>query len=246
MFTASNVRGAALSISLPSHKDNSLENIVQTLHTRKLATAKAYVADFSDLVGEVISELTFVGTGFAFGLIKTKLVAQFLRSVEFIHPNLDIRGKKEDPAEILSNENLKRISSDFNYILGLVLGKMDIDNNALECTFKIQMSKKVSSAYNLNHLLAPESKVVFGNVTDLQLNGIGVKMVENIFGTQVESIYHIDEFQSKDNKNHHDVNANFKFKSSGPIDFSKFVTESTNRINDLARNIVGNAHESQK
>ena len=242
-FTINDIRGAVLVVPLSPHKDNPLESVVQALRTRKFATTKTYVADFTNVMDDVFSKLTFMGTGFAFGLLKTKFIAQFLHATEFINPNTDMRSENKESAEVLSDENLKMVSSDFNYILGLMLGKMSVDNNNIEFTFNIQMSKETSSTQNLNHLLASESKVVFGNVTDLKMNGISIKMVENILGTQVKSEYNIGESQDKQDKNYHNVTAEFKFKSSGPVDFSKLVKESTNRINDLVRNIGSGAHE---
>ena len=142
VFRTSDIQGAALNASLPLQDDNLLENLVQTLCTKKFATTKAYTADWSNTMDNVVSKLTFMGTGFAFGLVKTKLIAQFLDHVEFVHPDLDPHNKRADSTEVLSDENLKMMSVDFNYILGLILGKINADNNNLEFIFKIQLSKK--------------------------------------------------------------------------------------------------------
>lgn len=243
-FTVNEIKGIALSIQLPPDKGSPLENVVQTLRTVKFATTKTYVADFTDVVNDMFSKLTFVGTGFAFGLVKEKLTAQFLDSVEFMYSKLDTQDG--DSTEILSNENLKLVSSDFNYILGLILGKMNMDSNNLEFTFKIKMSKEAPTTNTLNHLLVSESKTVFGNVEDLKMNGISVQMTENLLDTKVQSKYRINEsLDSFNNKNHHKIHAEFKFKSSGPVDFSNLTKDGINRINNLTRSIMRNAHDSR-
>ena len=236
IFKTSDIQGAALSASLPLQDDNLLENLVQVLHTKKFTTTKTYTADWSNTIDNVFSKLMFMGTGFAFGLVKTKLIAQFLDHMEFVHPDLNSHNESADSTEILSDENLKMVSLDFNYILGLILGKMSADNN-LEFIFKIRALKEISTIRNLNHLLAPEPKTIFDNVTDLKMNGIDIEMSENIFDIQARSEYHIKKSRIDHHKNYYSVNAKFEFRTSGPIDFSKIVRESIDRINSLTKSI---------
>ena len=141
------------------------------------------------------------------------------------------------------DENLTMTSSDFNYILGLILGKTNIDGDDLEFTFNIQLSKEASFTYDLNHLLAPESKVVFDNVEDHTLNGIDIKITEDLFDTKVQSKYDVYEYQDEHNKTYHAIRAPFKFRSTGPINFLKIIEESTNRINHLSVGMVRNGYE---
>ena len=77
------------------------------------------------------------------------------------------------------------------------------------------------------------------------MNGIDIEMSENIFGIQARSKYHIKKSKIDRHENYYSVNAKFEFRTSGPIDFSKIVRESTDRINGLARSIEGDMHEYQ-
>lgn len=227
LFTVNDIVGVTLSIPLPYGKDNTLESVVKTLQAGKFKTTSAYTADFSNSVGDLFAKLTFRGKGFAFGLLRTKLAAQFLRGLEFADL-LDSGTMKGDPSEVFANKNLEQISSDFNYILGLVLGKLNIDNSSYECNFEIHLSKEVPATRNLNHLLTRDSKTLFGKATDIKLNGINISMAEKLFENKVQSKYHILGTQNRvDHKSSYNVNATFKIKHSGPIDFHKLVNEST-------------------
>ena len=239
LFTINEIVGATLSISLPSGRDGRLESIVQALQAGKFKTTSAYAADLSNSMEDLFTKLTFHGKGFAFGLLRTKLAAQFLDGLEFVDPNRNPETLNVDPSKVFAHENLEQASSDFNYILGLVLGKLNADNNRCECIFEIQLSKEVSATRNLNHLLTMECKPLFGNATDLKLRGIDISMTERLFGSESLSGYHILGTQNKTgDKGSYDANATFKIKHVGPIDFHDFVNESILRLNNLATNIM--------
>ena len=244
MFTVNEIVGATLNIPLPLDKNSLLGSIAQTLHTKKFTATKTYVAEFNDLVDDTFSKLTFIGKGFAFGLLKTKISAQFLHGIEFVHPNLDMYDMKEDPSKILADEELKMASLDFNYILGLILGKMGLDDNNLEFVFDIHVSKEIDTTHSLNHLLVPESKTAFGKANDLKMTGIGIQMTESIMDIKVRSQYHINEFMNRDrDKNYYNVRAELEFKHSGPVDFSKIIKGSMGRLNDLTKSIASDGNE---
>ena len=244
-LTTNEIVGASLSIPLQYDKRNTFESIVRTLQAGKFKTTSTYTATLSDSMDDMVSKLTFHGKGFAFGLLRTRLAAQFLRGFEFL--DLDPYAEpqnKESASKVFTNENLEQVSSDFNYILGLVFGKLNINNSIYECIFEIRLSKEVPITRNLNHLLAMESKALFSNGTDIELRGINIDMTENLFEGNVLSKYSILGTQNdSDGKSTYDTRVIFKIKRFGPINFYDLVNESIQRLNSLTINITGGLHE---
>lgn len=240
VFTVNEIKGMSLSISIPNQK-NVIDIVAQSLHKETFQTTKSFKADFTDLVDRMFSHITFAGKGFSFGLSKTKFSAQFLQELDLLQPNMDI--DKEDPAKLFTDENLAQISSDFNHILGLINSLVNLDK---KFNFNIHMVKEIPAIHHLNYMLSPSSNIIFGDVTELKLNGIYVCMNETLFGTQVKSTYQIgqNESETKD-KNFCVVDAEFEFEHAGPIQFSKLVNESTNRLNSLITNVLRGTNESK-
>ena len=142
-FKRNDITGATSHIPLPLDEDGTLKHIVESLQSTKFQTATGYKADFSEMVDKLYSKITFTGTGFAFAVLKSKISIQFLQGLEFIDANLDMSTfRDQDPAEIFADEKLKQISSDFNYILGLILGKLSLDENNYEFNFKLHFQKR--------------------------------------------------------------------------------------------------------
>ena len=246
MFTVGKITGASLTIPMPFDEGSTLESIVQSLRAGNFKTTKSYVADFTNIMDDLFSQVTFAGKGFAFGLTRKKFSSQFLKMAEFVHSDTHTEMEKEVPSKLFAKKNLDQISSDFNYILGLILGKLNLGSKNYELRFNIHVTKEVSTTHDLSYLLTPESTTIFGEVTALRLRGINIVMDESMFGTKVQSEYYIREDNDEiDNKNYYSVVSEFKFKHSGPVDFSKLVSESMNRLNNLTVNIRSDVNESK-
>lgn len=246
MFTINEIVGVSTRIPLPNNENDTFENVANTLQIGKFRATTTHKADFINSVDTVFARLTFAGQGFSFGLSKKKFSAQFLRGFEFIDPGLDMHTiKNQDPSELFATENLERISTDFNYILGLILGKLNFDKDNYDFTFAIKMSKKIPTTQSLNHLLTPKAKMIFGKNTNLKLNGINIEISEKLFDAEVQSGYNIHGLQDKyQSTNSYDVDAEFTFKHFGPVDFSKLINESIIRLNSLTMSIMEGADDS--
>ena len=244
IFTNNDIIGMSSSIPLSVDKDNVFEDIIKSLKIGNFKTTKTYTSDFGNSLDEMIPRITFTGKGFSFGLLKTKFASQFLYPSQFVSSGSDQRIEREDPSKLFATENLDQLSSDFNYVLGLIFGRLDLDDKNYKLRFNIQVSKEISIGDDLSRMLKPDSKTIFGNVTAFRLNGININMNENLFNTQVQSQY---DFYVKKNKKSNDVlctiNSKFRFKHSGPVDFSKLVHDSIKRLNSLTMNIGGNLNE---
>ena len=248
MFTANEITGASLTIPMPFDENSTLESIVQSLRAGNFKTTKSYAADFTNIINDLFSQVTFAGKGFTFGLTRKKFSSQFLQMAEFVHSDIhtEMEVEKEAPSKLFAKENLDQISSDFNYILGLILGKLNLGSKNYEFRFNIHAAKEISTTHDLSYLLTPKSTTIFGEVTALRLKGINIVMDESMFGTKVQSEYYIHESNDEIyNKNSYNVKSEFRFRHSGPVDFSKLVSESISRLNNLTVNIMRDANESK-
>ena len=244
IFTNEDISGMSSSIPLSVDKDDIFEDIVKSLKIGNFKATKTYASDFGNSLDDMIPRIVFTGKGFDFGLLKTRFASQFLFPSQFINSSADERMEREDPSKLFATENLDQLSSDFNYVLGLIFRKLELDDKNYKLHFNIQVSKKTSMVDDLSHMLKPDSKTIFGDVTAFRLNGINIDMSESLFNTPVQSRY---GFSMNKNKKSNDVlctiNSKFKFKHSGPVDFSKLVHDSMNRLNNLIMNIGGNLNE---
>lgn len=245
MFTINEIIGASSSIPISLDENDTIEKIVQSLHVGNLKTTTSYTADFTSIMNDLFPKITFVGKSFAFGLSRTKFSSQFLRAIEFVRFDQKVRIDEETPSNLFAKENLDQISLDFNYLLGLIFGKLNLDNKNYEFNFTIHVSKEIPDMYNLKDLLIPESKTILGEIKDFYLQGVNVSLTENLFDTEVQSQYNIRvKKDDTSNNNSFDVHSEFKFKHSGPIDFYKIVSESINRLNNITKSVMEDANES--
>ena len=190
-FTVSDIKGASLSIPISFSENSVVDNLMKSVVAGNFKTTKAYSDNLTDSLDRVVARVTFRGTGFAFGISKTKFSAQFLRGFEFIDLNATERTENEEASKIFTEENLDQISSDFNYILGLIFGKLNLDGKNYELNFNIDLSKQIEDLTDLNHLLTPESKIIFKNAKEFQLHGIHISMSEEMFESNTKTEYHL-------------------------------------------------------
>ena len=238
-FTVSDIEGASLSIPISLSANSTIDNLMKSVVAGKFKTTKAYSGSLIDSLDSVTARITFRGAGFAFGISTTKFSAQFLRGFEFVDLNAAERMENEEASKIFTEENLNQISSDFNYILGLIFGKLNLDGKNYELNFNIDLSKQIDDLTDLSHILTSESKIIFGNGKEFQLHGISISMSEEMFESNTKAKYRLRENENTiDNENLRMVGGRFSFKHSGPIDFSKLVNESIVRLNALITNIM--------
>lgn len=245
LYTPSDIDGATLSISLPKGKYDAIDDVVHTLQAGKFHTTKAYRADFSDTADDLFTRITFVGNGFEFGLLKSKFSVQFLSGIEFATLDLSMQDRTAiNPAEIFTVENMNRISLDFNYILGLILGDLGLVKTTYDLNCRISVSKNTRAIYTLNHLLAPELKANFAKVNNFELTGIGISMTEKLFDEMAQSEYRLSGFNRKSPNTHpHNASAMFKFKNSGSIDLFNIIDRGIKRLNTIVESVAGDTYE---
>ncbi len=242
VFAVDNITGASASISMPFTKNDNLTNIIKMLDVKNFKTTSAYTSKWHDSVDPLFSLITFNGNGFAFGLTKTKIAAQFLRRIEFVDIESNVLSNdKMTAAEIFTKENLASISSDFNYILGLIFGKLNLESQDYQLKFNMDLAKKMFEIKNLNQMITNKFKLCFGNNT--KLKGIQTDGHEKLFDQDVVSKYHLsNDVDDSDDQNSCHISCMFQLQHSGPIDFSKLIEGSLNRSNDLVMNIMENTN----
>ncbi|MCE9618277.1 MAG: hypothetical protein K8Q88_08000, partial [Nitrosarchaeum sp.] len=188
-FTVKEISSASLSIPI-SFNENLFNSVIKSLEVENFKTTKTYRGNFSNVLDSLMPQISFNGKGFGFGLTKTKIASQFLEPTEFAN-----FGEEDEPrskisaSELFTKEKLDNISSDFNYIIGLIFGKLGLDNKNYEISFGISLSKHGYFANNMDYLLKPESKLLFGKITDLHLKGFNITTEEELFGKKIQTEY---------------------------------------------------------
>ena len=238
IFAVNNIIGASASIPMPFTENDSLTDMIKILDVKNFKTTFACKSKWHDSMDALFSRIAFNGTGFAFGLTKTKVAAQFLQNAEFVDVDQSVMSDDNvTAAEVFTKENLASISSDFNYILGLIFGKLNLNSQDYQLIFKITLSKEMCTIKNLNQMVTHEFRSRFGD--NSKLKGIQTEGHEKLFDQDVQSRYHLSDSVSElDNQSSCRLSCKFQLQHSGPIDFSKFITESLNRSNDLAMDMM--------
>lgn len=247
IFSFDDISNISLSIPISVNENNFFNDVVKSLEVENFKTTKSYKTNITKFLDNVMPQITFNGKGFGFGLTKTKIASQFIEPSEFApvgDEGLNLKGFST--SEVFTKENLSDISSDFNYILGLISGKLGLDNKNYEVNFIIRLTKDGYFTKTLDYLLKPESKLLFGNVNDLHLQGFKIIVDEKIFNNTSQTTYRInEELDDIEDKNTCNISATFKFKYSGPIDYFKFISEGIDRLNNLSMTIIGDINESR-
>ena len=238
-FTVGDIEGASLSIPISLSENSAVDNLMKSVVAGNFKTTKAYSGSLIESLDRVVARVTFSGVGFAFGISKTKFSAQFLKPFEFVELNATEQMGNEEASKIFTEENLNQISSDFNYILGLIFGKLNLDSKNYELNFNIDLSKQIDDLTDLSHILTSESKIIFGNAKEFQLHSISISMNEEMFESNTKAKYRLGENRGMANNEHSRMaGGRFSFKHSGPIDFSKLVNESIVKLNALITNLM--------
>jgi len=241
-FVTGDIRDMSLAIKIPI-EESGIDGIVKSLESKKFKTTKAYKSRFS-VLDDFMAQLSLGGDGFEFGISKTKIAAQFLHPVEFVaygDQEESIRGGSN--GELFTKEKLDEVSFDFNYIFGLVLGRLKADGKDHALRFNLHLSKMGRFVNDPDHLVNPDSRTLFGG--DFHLKGFMITMDEDVSGVKARTRYELREGAKRhDGKKTCDAIAQVDFQCPGSVDFFGLMTESMNRLNTLATAAVGGIDES--
>ena len=229
----------ALSIPIKIQNDDKLDSIPKSLEKSNFKTVKYYTYNFFDKIDDLLAEIFFAGKGFEIGLTKNKCSIQFFRSVEFGTIKQNEMLSEGNASSVLTTENLSDVSSDLNYILGILFGKFDSEKVDRKVDFKFHVAKEGRFVKQINDTFKLEPQTIFGNISNLHLRQCTVSMEEHLFDTSVETEYSITQDRKTDESSFMQMGLHCTFKQSGPIGVFKLLNESMNRLNNLAELVVG-------
>jgi len=238
-FNINDLEDLRLDIIYNLDNKDDLKNVLKSLQIASFKTTTVESAGFLNYLVDKIPSLHLIGKGFDIVVADKKISLGFFDSGEFI-----FRHRTKDEQEIgnealLSKENLKSIDSDFNFITGLILGKLGIDINNINLEFRLSVNKEGEFKTNFTHLLSPESRLLFGQAEDANLTGVNLEMTENLLNTKVKTRYIIGKSVGLDDKPNVHCRTKMELKHNGSIDTFKFLEAMLIRLNTLINTLSG-------
>ncbi len=239
--TYKNIDGITLKINFQNSTIDELTELKNLLVSGKFKSVKVEAESFFDILEDYIPILSFFGDGFEIGITRKNLVLQFLEGKELASKISYKSDSEASPEKILSRENLAKVENDFNYIIGIVLGKLKLNLNNLITEFTFTYSKEGKLQNDLAMHLKNESKVLFGVVSDLHFRGFRFSTTEKLFGVEnVEGQFNLGErIEETTNKTYVAGMCTFKFKAQGPANIFEIMNEGIDRLNSLINKLGG-------
>ncbi len=224
MFSDKDLQTFELSITLPK-KEDAKNPVEELLLNCPLSTFKA--SDLNELVVELKHYVDKLPT-----MVLSGKNSQLSLSSKSLSLNISPRAKNEDKEEEqLTQEQLRLISNDFNFLLAKLLGILNVQK--LNAILDITFVQKKENSYNYDKYLSSKFWEDFKEYEDIHIFGVilrtklvmsGVKSpLQLSFSNKTDSFY-----------------ANIKSDSeiSGPIDILSMMQERLALVNSFNKKLV--------
>jgi len=239
-FNVNDIDAMSVNVIIDKAQSDTLKQIAKSLNVASFKAVSVKTVSFLDFLDESLPVLDLTGKGYEIAITRKKITISFLSGAGIIRdsPIKDYKDiKKED---LFSQTNLSSVDSDFNFIMGLILGRLGTALEDVEVLFELNVSKEGKLKNDFNHIIKDESKALFGKLSDLHLKEIRVETQEELFGTLVKADYDIDElFDDMEGKRLVDCRASIKFRHKVPLNTFKFLEATLSRLNKLVETLAG-------
>lgn len=239
-FLVSDIGNISIKIKIADDQTDNLKKIAKTLSVADFKTVSTKVFSFFDFVDSHVPVLLLSGKGFDISLMRTGIVLSFLGGGQIIQVSemsKDLKNLKKE--ELFSKDTLSKIDSDFNFVIGLILGKLGIELENLSIDVSMFVSKNGKLKNDFTHLFTNESKTLLGKISDVHIKEAGFHFEEELFGTKTKSMYDIDEISDDENTYSVRCRLNLEFKHTVPLNTFKFIESTLLRVNTLIESLVG-------
>ena len=217
-------------IKLPLEQEDALDKIVNRLAevSLKLKTVSEISLAYKTL-RQAIPRMTFNDDEFSMQLQKDEL--QISIGDEGSR-RFDLGRSPEQVKDALKKAfdktNLTQISSEVNYVLGLILGQIKTTKKPTVTGTVVLESSSIQ--FNFNHLL--NRKIIPGKTSETILNGVQFVCSEEMWDRNVETRYRF--MQSKDKAI---ARILFSFELSSPLDLSLLTYTLVDKLNNTFKQI---------
>lgn len=238
ILSINDIEDIGLKLEYNLSNSNVFKEIVKTMKVADYKIVKVNTINILELIEKDIPSLIFSGEGFNIRVTYNKIELQLLQSVNVDENSLSIDViEKDDRIKILSKDNLSAIETDLNFIVGFILGKLNINTENVTLQFKMLLRKDGKFKEELQRLLTSEAKILIGNPQNLDVNDIGFKIEEHLDGIKINSRYSFSVLDKPETNVLCSIIIDSKY--TGTIDLHKFINTALKRINTMITKLTG-------
>lgn len=243
-FGVEDIDGVSILVAFDKSKADGLKQIIKTLSIASFKTSTTESSNLLDYLDEGIPLFMTSGEGYEIVITRKGVSLGFLDRAggEYVFrtgPPKPFQGKK---SELFTKDKMDVIDSDFNFILGLIFGKLGLATDQADIEFRLEIGKQGKFQHDFSRLLTPESKNLFGKISDLHVDGIRFRTEEEILGRKVKTEFRLFEQRSTLGDSlplSLDCSTKLNFTTNIPINTFKLLEESLARLNNLVNSLLG-------
>jgi len=229
MFSENDIEVFRIRVDLPKREDK--ENLVEQLFTKyPLTTLKlSSMGDILVALREAVRSLpTMVlsGPGVSLNISNENLVIEIGKEREIKEP------KQKEELTPFSEDNLRRISNDFNFLQASILGILKIES--LDAKGYFRVSKKVDKDLRFDAFFSQNFWDSFKEFEGMYVNGISVEFSHPL--TELKTTNRI-RLSSEEKELTGIISCDLKIK--GPIDIALMVKDRLEVINKFYKKAAG-------
>jgi len=247
-YSVVDIDGISLSIDLTKSPEDALHNAIKDLEISKFTRSTVQTTTIlQKIIEKAAPLLVLTGKHFQISITSKNIILSFLEPIgELIQVRVSDDEKNTiDKNFIFSKENLNSVESDFNFVSGVILGRIGMRLDDLTTSFKFSATKVGKLKNDFAHIVSPESKLLFGKISDFHIQSLAFSTEEEMFGDKVKVDYSIDGRTGALGEDEVNSSMYIKLKRVGSLSIHNILEDSLNRLNKLVMSLGGDIVEEK-
>lgn len=237
MFSKEEIRIVRIESELPSQEERE-SLIEQFISKYPLSTLK--FDEIQDLIIKMkktldkIPTMILNGPNVSLSVTKEKLTLQIEKGQTTTISSEEKTSKEVKP---FSENNLKRISDDFNFITAGILGILDLASLNTESYFRA--SKDIDRDLRFDAFFTPDFWSKFEECDEKYVSGLQIEYDKPVTGINAHHRIRLNSITKNSREKEVDFSSLFNFELKGPIDLGAIVKDRLETANVMFKKLTG-------
>jgi hypothetical protein len=242
MFSDINIDTFSIELELPhfEEKKNLVEEFMGKfpLSTMKFNKMQSILITLRETITE-LPTMALEGEGGSLYLAKRSLNLSISKAKAF---GVESGKEKVEDIQPFSEDNLKHISNDFNFVIAGIIGLLGL--TSLKAEENIMLSKDIEKEPFFDRFLVPDFWSKLQEYKEKHVSGFQIAFLSNYMGTNAECRVRLasdTKKEKEEKKKIITINENLQFVLKGPLDLYATIKERLEMINAIYDNLTGDA-----